>query len=205
MRYEARATSLSWIPSEAVSGPMKAGFSTGLNHYDAPPPDHVDDVAGLRDADAFRFANVLTGWAEFDGQRCVAYGQDGGTVMGSTTVRVGKLDATFAAVSLPELRPEPVCGDGWVAFTQTCWRTDGTPAPPAHQPPPVRAPAVSGRVDDAAPHDPCRRAQCGRARRREPVPAPLGLRRVRGPGAEGRRRQLARVGRAELVVRNALG
>jgi hypothetical protein len=129
MRYEAQATSLSWIPSEAVSGPMKAGFSTGLNHYDSPPPDHVDDVAGLRDADAFRFANVLTGWAEFDGDRCVAFGQDGGTVMGSTTVRIGRLDATFAAVSLPELRPAPVCGDGWVAFTQTCGGRTALPLP----------------------------------------------------------------------------
>lgn len=108
---------------------MKAGFSTGLNHYDAPPPDHIDDVAGLRDADAFRFANVLTGWAEFDDARCVGYGQDGGTVMGSTTVRVGKLDATFAAVSLPELRPAPVCGDGWVAFTQTCGGRTALPLP----------------------------------------------------------------------------
>jgi cyclic nucleotide-binding protein len=108
---------------------MKAGFSTGLNHYDAPPPDHIEDVCGLRDADAFRFANVLTGWAEFDGEGCVAYGQDGGTVMGSTTVRVGKLDATFAAVSLPELRPAPVCGDGWVAFTQTCGGRTALPLP----------------------------------------------------------------------------
>jgi hypothetical protein len=108
---------------------MKAGFSTGLNHYDAPPPDHIEDVAGLRDADAFRFANVLTCWAEFDGARCVAHGQDGGTVMGSTTVRVGKLDATFAAVSLPELRPAPVCGDGWVAFTQTCGGRTALPLP----------------------------------------------------------------------------
>jgi hypothetical protein len=108
---------------------MKAGFSTGLNHYDAPPPDHVDDVEELRDADAFRFANVLTGWAEFDGDRCVGFGQDGGTVMGSTTVRVGRLDATFAAVSLPELRPAPVCGDGWVAFTQTCGGRTALPLP----------------------------------------------------------------------------
>ena len=61
--------------------------------------------------------------------RCVAYGQDGGTVMGSTTVRVGKLDATFAAVSLPELRPEPVCGDGYVAFTQTSGGRTALPLP----------------------------------------------------------------------------
>ena len=132
MRIESSVTSLSWIPSEAVSGLMKATFATGLSHYDAPPPAHIageDDLAGLRDADGFRFANVLTAWAEFEGSTPTAYGQGGGTLMGSTTVRFGPLDATFAAVSMPELRPAPVVGDGFVTFTQTIGGRTAMPLP----------------------------------------------------------------------------
>jgi hypothetical protein len=118
---------------------MKATFATGLSHYDAPPPaqlqidesagDHSHSVEALRDADAFRFGNVLSAWAEFDGDTPVRYGQDGGTVMGSTTVRFGPLDATFAAVAMPELRPDPEIGAGYVTFTQTTGGRTALPLP----------------------------------------------------------------------------
>jgi hypothetical protein len=39
--------------------------------------------------------------------------------MGSTTVQIGPLDATFAGVAMPDLVPPPEIGDGWVRFTQT--------------------------------------------------------------------------------------
>src|SRR3954471_6742176 len=42
MINQATVTSLSWIASESVSGAMKLGFSSGVSHYDAPPPDHLD-------------------------------------------------------------------------------------------------------------------------------------------------------------------
>jgi hypothetical protein len=132
MRIESSVTSLSWIPSEAVPGVMKATFATGLSHYDPPPPAHLDGpehVSALRDADAFRFGNVLNAWAEFDGVRVTAFGQGGGTVMGSTTVRVGPLDATFAALAMPELRPAPVVGDDCVTFTQTIGGRTAVPLP----------------------------------------------------------------------------
>src|SRR5947208_11512676 len=114
MRVEASVTSLSWIPSEAVRGPMKAGFLTGLAHYDAPPPGHLEpgQVEQLLAEDAFRFGNVLTAWAEFDGDQVVAHGQGGGLQIGSTTVRVGPLDATFTAVGMPELTYPPQIEDG---------------------------------------------------------------------------------------------
>jgi len=35
MRHESSVTSLSWIPSEAISGAMRVPFDTGLAHYDA--------------------------------------------------------------------------------------------------------------------------------------------------------------------------
>jgi hypothetical protein len=129
MRVNSSVTSLSWIPSEAVSGAMKLTFATGLSHYDAPPPDKLGDLASLRDQDAFRFANVLNAWVDFDGNKVVAHGQDGGVVMGATTVRLGPLDATFAAVAMPDLRPAPEVGDGWVRFTQTTGGRTALPLP----------------------------------------------------------------------------
>lgn len=145
MRVESSATSLSWIPSEAVTGPMKAGFATGLAHYDAPPPAQLDDVVALRDADGFRFANIIRGWAQFDGDQVVDCGQDGGVLMGATTVRVGPLDATFAAVSMPDLRRDPEIGDGRVTFTQTTGGRTAVPLPRAIRRPPfvrLQAPIV---------------------------------------------------------------
>lgn len=129
MRIESNATSLSWIPSEAVTGPMRATFATGLSHYDAPPSGTLGDLDALRGQDAFRFANRLHAWVDFDGDRTVAYGQDGGMIMGSTTVRVGPLDATFAGVPMPDLRGEPEVGEGSVRFTQTCGGRTALPLP----------------------------------------------------------------------------
>jgi len=129
MRVESSVTSLSWIPSEAVVGVMKASFATGLSHYDPTPPAQLGDLGALRDADAFRFANVLQAWAEFDGTRVVGHGQGGGMLMGSSTVRLGPLDATFAAVSMPDLMPAAEVGDGQVTFTQTTGGRTALPLP----------------------------------------------------------------------------
>jgi hypothetical protein len=147
MRYESSATSVSWIPSEAVSGPMRIGFGTGLGHYDSPPPQHIeaDELAGLRDQDAFRFANLLRVWAEFEGDQVVAHGRDGGLVMGATTIRVGPLDATFAAVPMPDLTPEPEIGPGFVRYTQTVGGRTALPLPRTISKPPyvrLQAPLV---------------------------------------------------------------
>ncbi len=140
MRVESAATALSWIPSEAVTGPAKAAFTVGLTHYDTPPPGTLTDLEELRRADRFRFANRLSAWAEFsDDGRLAGYGQDGGGAMGSTTVRIAKLGATFAAVGMPDLRPEPETGDGWIRFAQTCGGRTALPAPrPINRPPYVR-------------------------------------------------------------------
>jgi hypothetical protein len=136
MRVHAGGASVSWIPSEAVSGLMKAGFSTGLSHYDSPPPGEIGglDSMGatlqtLCDQDTFRFANLIQAWVEFDGDEVVEYGQEGGVVMGATTVRVGPLGATFAGVTLPTLRDEPQIGAGRVTFTQVCGGRTAVPLP----------------------------------------------------------------------------
>jgi Cyclic nucleotide-binding domain len=140
-------TSVSWIPSEAVSGPMKAGFASGVSHYDAPPPAHVspEDLTALRDADAFRFANVLRVSAEFDGDRLVSHDRHGGLVMGSTTIRLGPMDATFAAVPMPDIKYAPQVGEGYVSYIQTVGGRTALPLPRTISKPPyvrLQAPLV---------------------------------------------------------------
>ena len=49
MRIESSVTSVSWIPSEAVTGVTKGAFETGFAHYDDAPPDDIGpDIAGRR-------------------------------------------------------------------------------------------------------------------------------------------------------------
>ncbi|HEY7430664.1 MAG TPA: cyclic nucleotide-binding domain-containing protein [Streptosporangiaceae bacterium] len=130
MRHESCVTSLSWIPSEAVTGSARVAFDAGFTHYDDPPPEELADIEALREADAFRFANVLRAWVEVDaGGRITGSGYGGGGLMGATTVRFGALSHTFQAVALPDLRLEPERGDGWIRFQQTTGGRTGLPAP----------------------------------------------------------------------------
>src|ERR1700733_2860738 len=130
MRHESSLTSLSWIPSEAIEGSQRLPFDAGMAHYDKPPPEVIDDLAALRDADRFRFANALSGWVEVnDKRRITDFGQGGGGMMGSTTVKLGPVARTFEAIGLPDIVPKPVKGDGWVRFVQTVGGRTGVPAP----------------------------------------------------------------------------
>ena len=129
MRNESSVTSISWIPSEAVKGVTKVPFETGVAHYDDPPPDHIDSLDALRAEDRFRFANHLSAWIEVVDGHIVGYGQEGGGQIGATTLRLGGRGMTFAAVAFPDKRPQPVTGDGWVRFSQTCGGRTGVPAP----------------------------------------------------------------------------
>ncbi len=129
MRIQSSMTSISWIPSEAVAGVTKVPFEMGVAHYDDPPPDHIDSLDELRDADRFRFANQLTAWIDVEDGRITAHGQSGGGHIGSTTLRIGSRGMTFAAVPFPDRRQAPTVGDGWVRFTQTAGGRTGVPAP----------------------------------------------------------------------------
>ncbi len=148
MKHESAVTSLSWIPSEAVSGLNKAIFGTGFTHYDDPPPDVIDDLVALRDADRFRFANHLAAWIEVENGAVVDAGYSGGCVMGSTTVALGGKQATFAAVALADLRQPIDLSDPTatsVTFVQTVGGHTAVPAPRrVNHPPFVRfeAPTV---------------------------------------------------------------
>jgi hypothetical protein len=146
MRIEAAVTSVSWIPSQAVTGPvMKGTFDSGFTSYDDPPTDTIVDLEEMRAAGAFRFANHLAAWVEIEGGRIVDAGDCGGGLMSSTTVRLAKLHTTFEPVALPDLRQEPQIHETEVRFVQTTGGRTGLPAPRRVKHPPFvqfRAPTV---------------------------------------------------------------
>src|SRR3982075_986408 len=129
MRVESGGTSGSWIPSEAITGMTKAPFELGVAHYDEPPPDVISDLGALQAADRFRFANELRAWIDVVGGCIVDFGYSGGGRIGTTTLRLGPRELTLQATPFPDLRAEPVVGDGWVRFEQTAGGRTGAPAP----------------------------------------------------------------------------
>ncbi len=129
-RIQGAVTSLSWIPSEAISGlSTKLPFEMGIAHYDQAPPDEVTDLEALRAADRFRFANQLKGWIEVEDGKIVGHGSSGTGLIGATTLRIGSKETTFQAVALRDLRPDPVVSDTEVTFVQTAGGRTGVPAP----------------------------------------------------------------------------
>lgn len=124
-------TSVSWIPSEGVPGAMKAAFATDALHYDAPPPAHLGegDLAELHAAGGFRAANALHAWIDVTDGAITGYGQSGQGWISSTDLDLGPRTMTFAPGGLPDIRPEPEVGDGWVRFRQTAGGRSGIAAP----------------------------------------------------------------------------
>ena len=129
MRIESSVTSISWIPSEAVSGATKLPFEAGIAHYDVPPPDVIEDLEYLRLGDRFRFANELRAWIDVEDGRILDHGSTGCGHIGSTTVRLAGRSMTFAAVPFPDLQPAPEVGPDSVRFVQTTGGRTGAPAP----------------------------------------------------------------------------
>jgi cyclic nucleotide-binding protein len=130
LRIESSVTSLSWIPMGAMEGAgTELAFRLGIAHYDPPPPEVLDDLARLRNEDRFRFANNLRAWIEVEDGRIVGHGHAGQGHIGSTTLRLGTRDLTFAAMAFPDARPAPEVGDGWVRFVQSAGGRTGAPAP----------------------------------------------------------------------------
>lgn len=129
MRIESSVTSISWIPSEAVRGMLKVGFDVGMAHYDEPPPEVIEDLDALRDADRFRFANELRAWVEVEDGKIAGCGYAGKGHIGSTTLRLGPKGVTVPGVPLPDLQAEPEVREGSVRFVQTAGGRTGVPAP----------------------------------------------------------------------------
>jgi len=119
MHIESSVTSISWIPSEAVTGVTRVPFDLGFTHYDDPPPDEWEDLDSVLGAEGARFANVLRAWVDVQDGKIVGYGQSGGGRVSSTLVRLRSIRVQVEAVGYPELRPEPVAGEDFVRFTQT--------------------------------------------------------------------------------------
>jgi hypothetical protein len=130
MRIESSVTSVSWIPSEAVSGLMKAGFAAGVVHYDDPPPDVITDLPGLHAAERFRFANQLAAWIEVQNGEVVDTGYSGRGYITRTRLRVGSMrEVTFQPAEFPEIRAAPEVTAAGARFTQTTGGRTGAPIP----------------------------------------------------------------------------
>lgn len=130
MRYEAAATAVSWIPSEAVTGIVyRVPFDIAVAHYDDPPPDSLPDMAAYLAADGARFANLLRAWIEVRGNEIVDFGHSGGGMIGSTSLRVGGRTLRFVAFPLRDLRRAHRHGPDAIRFEQTAGGRTGLPAP----------------------------------------------------------------------------
>jgi hypothetical protein len=145
MRIESSVTSISWIPSEAITGVTRLPFDLGVTHYDDPPPDEWKDLDAVVGPEGARFANDLRAWVEVEDGKIVAHGQDGGGRISNTLVRLGGMRVLVLAVGFPELRPEPAVGHDFVRFTQTAGGRPGLAGPRLVQEPPfgrIEGPAV---------------------------------------------------------------
>src|SRR5262245_33680303 len=129
-RFESSVTAVSWIPSEAITGPSKIPFELGVTHYDQPPPDAIEDLEELRTSDRFREANELRAFIEVDDDgRIMNAGHLGQGHIGATTVRVGPAAVRFPAVHLPDIQQPPEIVDGSARFVQTVGGRMGLPTP----------------------------------------------------------------------------
>jgi Cyclic nucleotide-binding domain len=109
MRVESRVFSLSWVPSDVVSGLDRLPFAIGLAKADSPLPDWVSDPHELVREGKARQANDLRAWVEFDEEgRPSEWGYE----------TAGE-EEHAAEIEFPALRQEPEVGVGEVRFVQT--------------------------------------------------------------------------------------
>jgi hypothetical protein len=119
VRIESSVTAVSWVPLDSVEGSHRLAFHVGAAQYDDPPPDHLDDLPALLAAGRVRLANQLRAFIEVSDGVIVASGQSGQGHVGAARQVADAAQVGFAAVPLPDLRPHPEAGDGWVRFSQT--------------------------------------------------------------------------------------
>jgi hypothetical protein len=129
VRIESSVTSISWIPSEAMTGPLRLPVDMGIGHYDVPPPDRCDDLVELRDGDRFRFANHLKAFVEVVDGKVIQAGYLGGGLIGSTVIKMGTRSVTIPAVSYTDIRRDPEITESGVRFVQTAGGRTGAPLP----------------------------------------------------------------------------
>ena len=210
MRIERAVTTVSWIPSDSLSGMLKAGEKLRFAHHDEPPPDQIGSPAQplleeLRDADRFRFANLLRAWVEVEDGAIVASGYSGGGHMGSTTVSLGVGDVTIAAVAYPDLPCRAGGRRGLGAVPPDDRGSDRHAHPPPGQAGAVLPVHQPDRVDDAGADHLGRRPPRRPPGRRQRVPPPLGLRRRRRPDRQERAHRPEVVAQHQLRPADAVG
>jgi len=129
MRFESAVTTVSWIPSAAITRVMKAPFELGVTRYDDPSPDSLADLEAVVGPEGARFANELHAWITVEGGRIVDFGQTGRGWISNSQVRLGEMVVLVQAVPFPDLRPEPEVGEDFVRFSQTAEGRPGLPSP----------------------------------------------------------------------------
>jgi hypothetical protein len=130
MRTSATVTSISWIPSEAITGPVRLPMDIGIGHYDDPPPDRLGEVAAFVADDRCRFANELAAWIEVDDNgRISDAGYTGAGHVGMTSMRLLGRTLTIPGVAFPLLQAEPEIHPDRVRFVQTAGGRTGAPMP----------------------------------------------------------------------------
>jgi hypothetical protein len=129
MNISTAITSVSWIPSEAITGHVRVPMDLGLGHYDNPPPDHLDDVAALAAAGAFRFANELHVTADVTDGVIGDVHQSGRSHICPTDLSVGGRTFQFAPVAFPDLESEVERHPDRVILRRTAGGRTGAPMP----------------------------------------------------------------------------
>lgn len=128
MRIESSVTSLSWIPSEAISGVMRLPFDLGPVHYDDPPPDRISGIPEIARSGAVRFINELRVWVEVQDGRIVDHGHSGKGWMGRTKLGFGPRKLLFPTIPMPDIRSvDPA--QAHVRFVQTTGGRVAMPMP----------------------------------------------------------------------------
>ena len=107
MRVESSVSSVTWVPSDAVTGVARLQFVVGLAGNDDPPPDRIESAEALLAQNRVRQINELSAWVEFD---------DAGTPVtwDYSTEATYLHDEAF-----PTLRGDPVVEKSSVRFVQT--------------------------------------------------------------------------------------
>ena len=155
-RLESSITSVSWIPSESITGMTRLPFELGVGHYDDPPPDALDSLDRLHAAGAFRFANRLSAWVDVLDGSIVGHGQIGRSYLSPTLMGIGRAQIAFQPVAFPDLEPDPEVSTASVRFSRTAGGRPGVPASPRSR---QTIPPMAGAhgLDDTRTDDPCRR------------------------------------------------
>src|SRR5689334_21692198 len=107
MLVESSVFSLSWVPSDVVSGIARLPFAIGVSRPDEPPPEQVADPHELVREGRVRQANALRAWVEFD---------DAGRPAAWGYREPGDAEPADDSLALPVLQLEPEVGASSVRF-----------------------------------------------------------------------------------------